>query len=258
VFGNDLSADTWYYVSPISRLEQIANPVLIVCATGDMLVPMAQMTREGLHPYDQTVFPEGYHRDFEDVTLCERARETFKELLPPDDVHIESMPLQENSFELAIEYFTGDKDKPKKRPKNQDRPWSKDHQWNLCYLDEGPPTPYASHTSYEWATSPDSFVDHYQAAAPSPEILNAAKLERLMQRYTGQIEGLPTLADGRPANRLNFRSVERLDVVTGLLDYAGLGEAHAARLRALYASAKLRPFGDELDRMELEEQRGRP
>ncbi|MDQ1255674.1 MAG: hypothetical protein QG656_267, partial [Candidatus Hydrogenedentes bacterium] len=43
VFGNDLTSDTWYRLSPIACLDCITNPVLAVCATGDMLVPMEQM-----------------------------------------------------------------------------------------------------------------------------------------------------------------------------------------------------------------------
>jgi len=251
VFDGDLGADTWFHVSPISRLDRIAHPVLVVCATGDMLVPMEQMTRDHLRPHNEAAFPEGYRRGFDELTLCEPARRTFEELLPEADVHIEHMPLQDHSFELTLGHFTGDEKKPGKRPKNQDRPWSKTHQWSLCYLDEGPPTPYASHTSHEWATSPDSFVAHYQTARPAPAILTASKLDHLMRRYTGKLDGLPALADGRPANRLNFPLVEQFDVLTGLLDYAGLGDAHAARLRTLYRGLECRPFGNELDLAEL-------
>ena len=242
-FGNDLSADAWYYVSPISYLDRIANPVLLTCATGDMLVPMEQMTRNGLPPLEMDRFPEGYQRDFDTVTVCEKARVTFEECVPEEDRFIHIEPRQENSYELTLEIFKDPKQKPKEGPANKDKPWSKTHQWSFLYCDEGPPNPYAPHSSYAWAMSPDSFTAHYRRAAPSPDILNAAKLDRLMQRYTLKLKDLPALANGEPVNRLNFGPLEQRDVLAGLLDYAGMGEAHEARLIALYEECPIKPFG---------------
>jgi len=247
VFGNDLKSETWHYLSPISYLDAITNPVLVMCATGDMLVPMEQMTRKHLRPIDRGRFPEGYQRDFDSLTLCDPARKTFEDLLPPEKVWVHMLPLQKNSFEVTLAMFSKEKKKPAKRPKNMDRPWSKDHQWSLCYLDEGGPSPYASHTSYEWHVSPDSFVEAYRTATPPPELLTQAKLDRLLRRYAGQLKDLPKLADGQPANRLNFPDAEKRDVLTGLLDYAQLGGEYAARLQSLYRETALKPFGDNLD-----------
>ena len=70
---------------------------------------------------------------------------------------------------------------------------------------------------------PDSFVDHYRNAAPAPELLNAAKLERLLERYTGAMTRLPALKDGTLANRRNFDYLEKRDVLEGLAAYASLG-----------------------------------
>jgi hypothetical protein len=247
VFGNDLRSETWYRLSPIACVNRITNPMLIICATGDMLVPMEQMTRTHLRPYDKSRFPEGYQRDFDALTICEPARKTFEELLPPGAVFIHEMPLQENSFEVTLGMFKGKEKKPRKRPSEVDRPWSDQRQWSLCYLDEGGPAPYASHASYEWSTSPDSFVEAHRKVAPAPETLNAAKLDHLLRRYLGQIKDPPLLADGRPANRLNFAALEKRDVLTGLLDYAALGEGCAARLKSLYLQGDLHPFGPALD-----------
>jgi hypothetical protein len=63
----------------------------------------------------------------------------------------------------------------------------------------------------------------------------------------GQLKDPPLLADGRPANRLNFPGLEKRDVLTGLLDYASLGEKYVERLKALYAEGDLHPFGPLLD-----------
>lgn len=245
-FPNDLSDDAWFYVSPISCLDRIANPVLVTCATGDMLVPIEQMTRTHVRPFDSARFPEGYTRDFDTLTRCEKARVTFEELLPPASVSIHVQPLQQNSYEVTLDMIKDGKKKPKPGPKNEDKPWSKDHQWSLLYLDEGGPAPQAGHTTCEWAVSPDGFTDHYQEAPPKPELLNAAKLEWLLRRYTGEPDRIPWLKTGRPANRLNFAPLEQRDVLSGLLDYAALGDTFTTRLLELYAACPVKPFGDTL------------
>lgn len=247
VFGNDLTSVTWYRLSPISYVDRITNPVLMLCATGDMLVPMEQMTRDHLRPHDPARFPEGYQRDFDTLTICEPARKTFEEALPPGEVSIQVIPLQENSYEVTYEMFVGKQPRPEKKPADMPRPWSDAHQWSLCYLDEGGPSPYATHTTYAWAVQPDAFIASRQKTTPKPQILNAAKLAHLMQRYTGKLEDLPFLADGTPANRLNFPNLEKRDVLTGLLDYAGLGKVYVKRLKKLYRAGEQKPFGRSLD-----------
>lgn len=244
VFGKDLTSETWYRLSPISITEQITNPVLILCATGDMLVPMEQQMTGIVHPWDPSLFPKGYQRDFESLTICEPAKVRFVDCLPKDQVYLHSLPLQNNSFEITLDMFLDAKKKPKLKPENADRPWSPTHQWSFCCLDEGPPAPCASHTRYEWSTSPDSFVAAHKASALSPTALTAPKLAHLLQRYAGKLENLPSLANGVPANRLNFANLERLDILTGLLDYAESSPAAMERLALLYAASPLKPFGE--------------
>lgn len=246
VFGEDLAADAYYLISPIAYLDRITCPVLILCATGDMLVPMEQMTRNIEHPINPTLFPENYQRDFDALTLTPKARRCFDELLPADQLAVQQLPLAEGMHEITLAYFLKEEEEPP-APENLERPWIKDKQWNIVVLDEGAPKPYSPHARYNWRTSPDGFVATHQKAAPAPAILNAAKLDRLLQRYTGELEGLAILAKtGQPMNRLNYQPLEKLDVVMGLLDYAYLSPAHAERLIQLYAEGTRNPFGDTL------------
>ncbi len=245
-FPKDMANDAWYHLSPVSYLDRIANPVLLTAATGDMLVPMEQMTRTRPLPVDLSRFPAGYRRGFDELTVNEKARKTFEECLPPEKVFVHTEPLQPGAFEFTAEMVLDPKKIPGGKPKNIERAWSPDHQWSLFYMDEGGPAPQAGHTTYYWSTSPDGFVGHYQKAAPAPSVLNAAKLLRLMERYAGALSNLPVLADGAPANRLNFSAVEQRDVAAGLADYAAMGPEHAANLRALYAACPLKPLGEAL------------
>ena len=239
-FGTDLSAEAYYRVSPIAYLDRITNPALVTCATGDMLVPMEQMTREHLPKYDNTAYPEGYSRSFDELTLCAAARKTFEECIPAERREVIILPLQENSFEITPETLKDESKKPEKRPANMDKPWSKDHQWTLLYCDEGPPTPHAGHVSYAWDFSPHGFVAHYQQAPMTPELLNAAKLQWLVQRIERDTRTLPRLVTGSPVNRFNFPDVERRDVLTGLDDFAKMSPAHQARLDALVEETGVR------------------
>ena len=250
VFGADLASETWYAVSPLSCLDQIANPVMVLCATGDMLVPMEQMTRSAryLRPCDFSQFPKGYQRDFDRLTPCIRARKTFEEAIPKRRVKFFVLSLQEGSYEVdPASFFDPAYQAPGKGPVYLDRPWSPKHQWSVCVLDEGPPGPKAGHMRYVWVTGSNGFVDAHLKQTPSPSILNGAKLLHLMERYTGTLSNLPTLADGTKANRLNFVAAEQRDVVAGLLDYAAMSEKHAARLKKCYKKCPIQPFGSTLD-----------
>ncbi len=243
-FGDDLSDDAWYYVSPISKVSYIANPTMILFGTGDMLVPMEQMTREHIADCDFEEFPDGYARDFDSLTRNDNARVRFEELLPPEQVFVHVEPLPEHSYVVTLEMRLGAEEQPKQKPERVDRAWSREHQWNLYYLDEGCPKPFSDHFTYAWETAPDSFVAHYQKSAPAPKILNTHKLRRLLERYDNAVTELPHLKNGRFVNRRNFDHVERRDVIAGLLDYARLGKEHEMRLNELYQQGARKPFGE--------------
>jgi len=130
-------------------------------------------------------------------------------------------------------------------------PWSNGKQWSLVILDEGAPIPHIGHTRYNWNVSAHGFMKHHLARAPEVDQLNAAKLRRLMERYVGRLTDVATLADGTAVNRLNFETLERLDVLVGLLDYTTLGPEYVKRLCSLYGACPLKPLGDRVRLSEL-------
>ncbi len=245
-FTKDFADETWYNLSPVSCADRITNPTMVTCATGDMLVPMEGMTRTTLRPVDLSKFPAGYKRGFDELTPNDHARRVFEDALPKDQVFVHVEPKQDNSFVITTEMMRDATKQPADKPKNIDRAFSKDKQWTLFYMDEGGPEPFAGHTTWYWATSPDKFVEYYRDAKPAVSILNAPKMRRIMERYAGQLSNLPTLNDGTPANRLNYAAVETRDVETALRDYASLGSEYARNLRTLYAACPLKPFGETL------------
>jgi hypothetical protein len=211
-----------------------------------MLVPMEAMTRTTPLPVDRTKFPAGYKRNFDELTPNEHARRVFEDVLPQNQVFVHVEPKPADSFLVTREMLLDPKKQPKDKPRNIDRAFSKDKQWSLFYMDEGGPEPFAGHTTWYWSTSPDKFVQHYRDAQPAVSILNAAKMKRVMERHAGQLSELPTLNDGKPANRLNYANLEQRDVETALKDYAALGPEYAGNLKAFYAACPVKPFGDAL------------
>ncbi len=245
-FPRDLAHESWFLVSPIAVVDTITAPVLIIESTGDMLVPMEQFTQNDIHPWDKSLFPEGYERDFLTLTTCEPARKRLEDLLPPDKVFRTVLPLQEGSFPFTRDMVLDPAKIPEKKPASIDRPWSKAHQWNLCYMNEGPPLPVAGHNSMYWNTSADAFIRYYQDAPVSPELLTPRKLEHLLRRWSNNLDRVPVLHTGAPANRLNHPEVERRDVESALRAFAELGPEHAARLSSLYRECPVKPWGDAL------------
>lgn len=245
-FSDNLADDAWYYVSPISKIPYITNPVMALSGTGDMLVPMEQFSSDHIHECDFAEFPEGYQRDFDTLTLNDKARVRLEDLLPENQVFTHVEPLQEDAYVITLDMRLGKEEHPAQKPAPLDRTWSAEHQWNLYYLDEGCALPFSDHLTYAWNTSPDSFVAHYQKALPAPDILTDLKLLRLLERYDNAMSELPALKNGNTVNRRNFDYVERRDVISGLLEYAQMGETHAARLVNLYADCLNKPFGNSL------------
>ncbi len=253
VFGSDFALDAYYLVSPIAYLDRITCPTQILCATGDMLVPMEQMLAAPSAELDTSLFPENYQRDFDALTLSDMARHRFVDFLPEDELSIHRIPLAEGMHEILLEHFLKEVKEPPSPP-NLERPFDRDKQWNIVILDEGPPKPYSPHSRYKWRTSPDSFIAAYRSSPPSPEILNAAKLDRLLRRFEGDLDRLPKLADGLSMNRQNFPLLEELDVVTGLIDYGEIDSACAERMTQLYAESARKPFGESLTLDRLREE----
>jgi len=254
IFGNDLRSAKWYFLSPIAYLDRITSPVLLLCATGDMLVPIEQVSRKYVPTLDSAQFPAGFTRNLDVLTSVPNARLTLEEALPNGSIAFHSEPRQEINHEITLAQFMKTEAVPP-APPEKDLWWSRERQWSVVVLDEGPPAPYSAHTRYKWSLSPDSFVTHFRHKEPGAGILTEAKLRHLLGRYMDIPDEAVTLADGTPVSRTNFEVLEKLDVITGLLDYAGLGSPYQARLCRLYAISERKPFGDSLEMQNLKQER---
>ena len=249
IFENDLKSKTWYTLSPVSYVNRITAPTMVLAATGDMLCTIEMITSKKFFALNRGEFPENYVRDLETLTLETEGNVTLDNSIPKEKLatHIIPAPKDLYQFSLNDPKILDDAAYDLEPPKEIDRPWSKEKQWNIVILNEGSPLPYIGHNRYLWNTSNRTFVNYYKNREADVEQLNAAKLQRLLERYSGELSEVALLVNGKPANRLNFEQLEKLDVVIGLLDYANTGPEHAGNLQKLYNSSSLKPFGEGLD-----------
>ena len=248
LFGEDMSSDSWFTLSPVSYTDRITAPAMIVCATGDMLCTFEQFTAKKFYELEYTKFPDGYGRDFQRLTLNEKSRLRFDQSVPeeklfvsvvsrPEGLH-EYSPTDMKNLNQPLRCASGSKP--------TDLPWSKEKQFSFVILDEGSPLPHLGHTRYAWNITSKSFLQYNINRPIEPDRLNPAKLCRLLERFTGSLSDVARLTNGKKANRLNFEYIERYDVLASLNDYAALSDAHARRLEELYRDGSVKPFGEEI------------
>jgi len=248
LFGEDMTADTWLPLSPVSYVNRITAPTMMVAATGDMLCTFEQFTAKPFYQLDTALFPKGYNRDFEQVTLNKKSRLRFDQAVPKERLFMTAVtpPAGLN------EYRTGDDMKLDRPLRSSDKtdlidlPWSKEKQISFVVLNEGAPLPHLGHTRYSWNISSKSFLDYHINRPIGIDQLNAAKLQRLLERYSGALTEVATLANGKKANRLNFQNLERREVLAGLIDYTEVSKAHEKCLKSLYRKSNLKPFGKKV------------
>ncbi|MHA1574609.1 MAG: alpha/beta hydrolase family protein [Alphaproteobacteria bacterium] len=254
IFEKDLKAETWYTLSPISYVDRITAPTMVTAATGDMLCTIDMFTSKKMFTLDKKLFPKNYVRNFEKLTLNSKARITLDEAISKENfaTHIIPLPKKIHQFTKNDKKILDDSAYDSLKQKEINRPWSKDKQWNLVILNEGAPLPFIGHNRYYWNSSANSFVNFYKNKKVDMKQLNVIKLQRLLERYSGKLSKVAKLASGKKANRLNFEKLEKLDVVTGLLDYANTSPTHAKFLRKLYNKSLLKPFGKVLNLKQLE------
>jgi len=248
LFGEDLGSDSWFTLSPVSYIDRITAPTMMVCATGDMLCTFEQFTAKEFYELDTAKFPDGYDRDFERLTLNKKSRLRFDQSVSPENLFVAVVSPPPG----LDEYTTGDDmklDRPLRGADESDQidlPWSKEKQFSFVVLDEGAPLPHLGHTRYAWNITSKSFLQHNINRPIEPGQLNPAKLQRLLERFAGSLSDVAQLANGKKANRLNFQGLERRDVLASLVDYAELSSAHAKRLKDLYRDSSVKPFGKEV------------
>lgn len=246
-YGEDFDGDAWYLSSPVSQLETITCPVLMVYSTADILVPVDQLGAQFVRERDPALFPPGWTSDINTLMARPDRRLTLLALLPEDSVALDLFVVPSNTQRVALpgQVVSG-------HPISYELPFSRERQWSITVLDEGPIEPTVAHTKYVVDIGHGRFRDWALSRRPALGQLTYAKLRRLMMRYLGQ-EYMPCeltppgAAEPVQLSRLDWPEAERADVLRGLLTYAAR-DSGAVRLAGLYQTlpTELKPFGPTL------------
>ena len=244
-YGMPFESDVFQALSPVAQLETITAPIQVHFSPADMLVPIDQVSAKLVQPHDPAVFSEGFTSS-PAVCLPGRPVKTLAEALPADRAEWFTPELPPVAERVHAHQANGHPPLPLVLP------FSKDRQWSVIILDEGPQEPTLGHLKYHWALNNSGFRDWVMARGPQPEQLTPDKLRRLMLRVqgkpylTGRVkpEGADQPHDGC---FLDFPEAERADVLQGLRSFAD-DDACALRLAEVYAELadELKVFGPTL------------
>ena len=219
VYGNNTDDPVWFRHSPLSQLDTITAPVLAYWSTADMLVPIDQIGKAWIRPFDPAAYPDGFSMDPDKLTTTPEGRRRALDDLADGDYEL--FVLSEEQIKRRTAEGTAPKDSP-------ELPFSRVKQWSIVILDEGSPQPQLGHVKYPVPWSRYDFIDHVAAGKMMASQLTAAKLQRLMDRYAGK-EWLPTRLQ-----HLDLPAFERADVIRGLKLYVSASPDNAAAFRELY------------------------
>ena len=231
--GDDTDADSWLMASPISQLDSITAPVQVVWSTGDMLVPVDQVSAQLLRAPKPGIFPEGFTSSITALMKRPQTRARLLDLLPKSAYETFLVPVPPGApSQTEGKAMTG-------QAPALELPFSKGKVWSIVVVDEGPPQPAAGHFCYWFNPDYQPFLTWALGRGLAADQLTGAKLTRLMMRVEGK-EYRPVISHpaGAPAPitvvRLDFPAAERRDVLQGLIAFAADG-ARAQRLAACYA-----------------------
>jgi hypothetical protein len=220
-FGSQAAFDH----SAVAHVDRITSPVLVVTSTADFLVPVEQFSRE----FAQATLadpPKHVTIAVEDLDPSPRIAVRLVDVLG-DRADVRRIPLPEGA---EIQQSFDQTMQQPKLPYDVGSAPEEGKQWLVAFLDEGPIVLGATHGLHAVEGDVEPFVRTALAGGIGVEQLTPAKLDQLLDRYTG----VEWLAAG--FHHLDDPVAERADVLRGIRLYCAQSEAHAQRFEELYAA----------------------
>ncbi|WP_422925261.1 acetylxylan esterase [Singulisphaera sp. PoT] len=222
VYGGDYDDPTWFADSPVAQVSTITCPVSVYWSTADVLVPIDQIGKSWVRPFDPSQFPPEFTMDPSKLMKSQDGRLTLLEALHKEDYELFKLPVPEGTLVRNVPGSTGTA-KVAELPLSQSKPWS------ITIIDEGAPTPSVDHRKYELLLTRNDFYKRVSTGAIARGQLTPAKLGRLMDRYAGK-EFLPSRL-----KHLDRPEVEKADVIRGLRTYVAASPENREHFAKLYA-----------------------
>lgn len=224
-FGDDVSTSTWFDHSPVAHVERITCPVAAFFSTADFLVPIEQVG-SGLAAPTLAALPPGVVMSASALTPAPHAGIRLLDVLA-DAAEVQLVPVPPGVAEARI----SDIDLTMTRPQTPApvRACS-DKQWQVVVVDEGPTVFGIGHTRHLIEADFEPYVAQALDKGVQPDQLTSAKLQQLVQRWSGEEWLAPDF------HRLDDPAAEQADVECGLRAFCALSPAHARRFADLYES----------------------
>jgi len=246
LYGMPFESATYLAISPLAHLDTVTAPTLVTFSTADMLVPIDQVGKDLVQPFDAKAFPEGFSTAMTGRFPGVGGARTLLKALGPERYALFRLPPIANPTRFG----------PDGAPQGEARPivlpFSREKTWNIVVIDEGPVEPTVGHFKYHWALDREPFRKWVEARGVTANQLTRSKLERLMKRLRGEPWRPLRVRPGGKGNEiagnlLDYAEAERADVLLGLAAFA-TDDACAHRLAQLYAGLPpaLKQLGDRL------------
>ncbi|MHB8970096.1 MAG: alpha/beta hydrolase family protein [Pirellulaceae bacterium] len=219
VYADNTDDAIWFRNCPLAQMDTITCPVLVYWSTADMLVPIDQVGKSWVRPFDAQAFPPGFTQDPEKLSSTPEGRLRAMDVLSADDYELFVLPEEQIKSKLSA---------GNSATNPCELPFSRTKRWSITILDEGAPEPQVGHVKHAVPWTRNQFIDYVAQAAIQVDQLTAVKLQRLMDRYAGK-DWLPTRL-----KHLDRLESERADVIRGLQLYVSASPAHAAHFTELY------------------------
>lgn len=209
--AEDLESETWVDYSPVSHLEEITHPVLLLHSTADILVPVNMLTGKVNNRDSRSDLPVGYECDMNKIVHNEKIDKPLEEFLPEGD--------------MEIHVFTPSGEDPALEP----MPFTADKRFCLTIVDEGALERTCDHfkdSSNFFKVSEMDFLNHYIAqSSAQTNSLTFEKMKILAKRFMGNLSILKMQKAFKvqcPDEIQGSLSSDRLDVLLGIQLFLGI------------------------------------
>ena len=193
-------ADRWAALSPVRNAKTFSNPVVINHFTGDILVPVDQITKKYTYTEMNESFPDGFPIMM-GTNYPGILSRSLEEAADPNETSVEKYGLENKCV-------------------NMEMPVS-DKLLTINIFDDGPMDPKGSHTAPGTYGSLDSIPyleSMFEKSLANTEKLVPEKLMLMIERYEGNSVQLPA-HEGINDAIYGSKAVYRLEVVEELQQY---------------------------------------
>lgn len=166
-------ADRWAALSPVGLAKCISNPVVVNHYTGDILVPVDQITKKYTYSERNKAFPEDFPitmgSDYPGILS-----HSLEEEADPDEICVQYYKLENQNVDM--EMTAGDK------------------LLTINIFDDGPMNPKGTHTAPGTTGNLDTvkFLEEmFEKTLKDTERAESAKLILMLERYAGESVQLP-------------------------------------------------------------------